>query len=183
MDEVSFYKRNWWMYLAVGIATILFGFVAVINPAQTFLSLGFFFGLYLLVSGIIDIVTSLSAARTKQLWAFGLLLGAIQALIGIYILQRPGLAFNTFIVIIALGLFVRGVVHAVEAFDSKYDAVFRTWQAIAAVVSVLASVFVWRYPVQGTLAFVWILGVFAIINGPLMIAFAIEAKNGFKPAK
>lgn len=183
MNEVALYKRNWWMFLISGIVTLMFGFVAVINPAMTFVTLGFFFGLYLLISGVIDIVVSLAAAKSKQFWILGLVLGALEALVGIYILQRPGLAFDTFILFIALGLLLKGVVHAVEVFDSKYDAIYRTWQAIAAVVCVLASVFVWRYPVQGTTAFVWILGVFAIINGPLMIAFAVEAKNGFKEAR
>jgi uncharacterized membrane protein HdeD (DUF308 family) len=180
MNEVTFYKNNWWMYMVGGLATLLLGIVAVVNPAQTFLTIAFFLGLYLVVAGIIDIIMSLSAARTKQFWIFGLILGAIQALIGIYILQRPGMAFNTFILFVALGLLVRGVVHAVESFDSKYDAVFRVWHVIAAVVSVLASVVIWRYPVQGTLAFDWVIGVFAIINGPLMIAFSLEAKKGFK---
>lgn len=183
MNQVNFYKRNWWMYLVMGLATLMFGIVAVSNPAQTFLSLGFFFGLFLLISGGVDIVMALSSSRVKSSWIFSMIFGAIEALIGIYILQRPGLAFATFIVYVAIGLLVRGVLHMIEAFDSEYDTMFRTWHIIAAVVSVLASIIVWRYPIQGTLAFVWVVGVFAIINGPLLIAFSLEARNGFKEAK
>ncbi len=177
--ELDLYKRNWWMFLVSGVVTLLFGFVAVMNPAQTLLSLSFFFGLYLLISGVLEIVLSLGASRHKRLWFLSLIFGGLEAVIGIYLLQRPLLVLATFVTFVALALLVRGVIHLIEAFDSNYDAVYRTWQAIAAGVSVLASSLVWRYPVKGTLAFVWVLGVFAIINGPLMIAFALEAKNGF----
>lgn len=177
--NVRFYKDNWWMFLIEGIVTLLFGIVTVTNPAQTFLTLSFFFGLFILVHGVVDIVIGLSGGRERQSWVFGLILGALQALFGIYLLQRPGLSLATFVTFVALSLLVRALVHAVEVFDSSYDAMIRTWQAIAAVVSAFAAVMIWRYPVKGTLAFVWVLGVFAIVNGPLMIAFALEARNGF----
>lgn len=176
---VKSYKQNWWMYLVTGIVTLLFGLVTVINPAVTFLSLSFFFGLFLVITGAVDMVTALTSIKTKSLWFLSLAFGALVTVFGVYILQRPGLSLATFVVYAALALLVRGVIHLVEAFDSSYDAVYRTWQVVAAVVSVLASVFIWRYPVKGTLAFVWVLGLFALVNGPLMIAFALEAKNGF----
>lgn len=177
------YKQNWWMYLVSGIVTVLFGLVTVINPAVSFLSLSFFFGLFLVLTGGIEMVTALTSVRTKSLWFLELAFGAITAIFGVYILGRPQLSLATFVVYASLALLVRGVIHLVEAFDSSYDNVYRTWQVIAAVVSVLAATFVWRYPVKGTLAFVWVLGVFALINGPLMIAFALEAKNGFVAKK
>lgn len=181
--NVSFYKNNWWMFLIEGIVTLLFGLVTVINPAQTFLTLSFFFGLFILVHGVVDIVIGLSGGRQRRSWIFSLVFGALQAVFGIYLLQRPGLSLATFVVFVALALLVRALAHAVEVFDSSYDAMVRTWQAIAAVVSGVASVMIWRYPVRGTLAFVWVLGVFAIINGPLMIAFSLEARNGFEAKK
>lgn len=178
--SVNFYKNNWWMYLITGIVTLLFGLVTVINPALTFLSLSFFFGLFLLITGTVDMVSALSSVKTKSLWFLNLAFGGLVAVFGIYILQRPKLSLATFVVYAAIALLARAVIHAIEAFDSNYDAMFRTWHVIAAVVAALAAVFVWRYPVQGTLAFVWVLGVFALINGPLTIAFALEAKKGFK---
>lgn len=182
MDQqsVAFYKDNWWMYLILGLATLMFGFVAIINPAQTFLTLVFFFGLLLLINGVITIIIGLTSGRVRRSWIVSLLLGALEAGIGIYLLQRPQLALATFVIYAAIALMVNGIVHLVEAFDAQYDGVFRVWQVIASVVSFLAAIVIWRYPVQGTLAFVWVLGVYAIINGPLMIAFSLEAKKGFK---
>jgi uncharacterized membrane protein HdeD (DUF308 family) len=183
MSEVEFYKKNWWMYLVSGLVTLAFGFVTVVNPAQTLLTLGFFFGLYLLVNGVIDMIVGISSGRSRDTWLLSLIFGALQALIGVYILQRPGLSLATFVMFAAFGLVVRGAEHAVEAFDASYDAVYRTWQVIAAVASVFTATLIWRYPVTGTLAFVWVLGAYALITGPLMIAFAMEAKNGFAVAK
>jgi uncharacterized membrane protein HdeD (DUF308 family) len=178
--EIEIYKNNWWMFLIGGIVTLLFGIVTIINPGQTLLSLSFFFGLYLLIRGVLEIVISLVSSKQKKLWFVNIVLGALEAGIGIYLLQRPLLVLKSFVVFVALALLIRGVIHFIEALDSKYPATFRTWQIIAAVASVLAATLVWRYPVQGTLAFVWVIGVYAIITGPLMIAFALEARDGFK---
>jgi len=180
MDAATYYKRNWWMYLVSGIVTLLFGVVTVISPTVTLLSLSFFFGLFLVITGVIDVTAALTSAKAKSLWFLNLIFGAIVALLGVYILQRPGISIAAFVVYAAIALLVRGVIHAIEAFDSEYDAVYRVWQVIAAVVSILASVMIWRYPVVGTLAFVWVLGVYALFTGPLMIAFAVEARHGFK---
>ncbi len=180
---VENYKQNWWMYLASGIVTLLFGLVTVINPAVTFLSLSFFFGLFLIITGAIDMVSALSSIRAKNLWFLHLIFGALITVFGVYLIQRPGLTLATFVVYVALALLVKAVGHLVEAFDSSYDGVYRMWQVIASIVAALAAVFVWRYPVKGTLAFVWIIGLFALVNGPLMIAFALEAKHGFASKK
>lgn len=180
---VAQYKRNWWMYLVGGIVTLLFGVFTVVNPAITFLWLSFFFGLYLLITGTVDMVSALTSVKTKSLWFLQLAFGAVIAVFGVYILQRPKLSLATFVAFAAIALLVRAVVHLVEALDSSYDAMYRTWQIIAGVVAAIAAVVVWRYPIQGTLAFVWVLGVFALIDGPLMIAFALEAKNGFAKKK
>lgn len=180
MDAATYYKRNWWMFLVSGIVTLLFGIVTVLNPANTLLTLSFFFGLFLVITGVIDVTAALTGARAKSLWFLNLAFGAIVALIGVYILQRPGISIATFVVYAAVALLVRGVIHAIEAFDSEYESVYRVWQVIAAVVSVFASVMIWRYPVAGTLAFVWVLGVYALFTGPLMVAFAVEARHGFK---
>ena len=116
------YKQNWWMYLVSGIITLLFGLVTVINPAVTFLSLSFFFGLFLLLTGGIEMVTALTSIRTKSLWFLSLGFGAILAVFGVYIIQRPGLSLATFVVYAALSLLVKGVIHLVEAFDKKHFA-------------------------------------------------------------
>jgi uncharacterized membrane protein HdeD (DUF308 family) len=129
--------------------------------------------------GVVNIVLSLSSSRVQSGWVFGMLLGALQALLGVYLLQRPGITLVTFVTFVALSLMVRGVMHFVEAFNGSYDAVYRTWQIIAGFVALVASLAIWRYPVKGTLAFVWILGGFALVNGALQIAFALEARNGF----
>ena len=183
MNAVAYYKRNWWMYLVSGIITTLFGVVTVLNPTVTLLSLSFFFGLFLVLTGVIDMTAALTSVKSKSLWFLNLVFGALVALLGVYILQRPGLSVAAFVVYAAIALLARGVIHAIEAFDGEYDAVYRVWQVIAAVVSVLAAVFVWRYPVVGTLAFVWVLGLYALLTGPLMIAFSVEARHGFAKKK
>ena len=86
--EIEIYKNNWWMFLIGGIVTLLFGIVTIINPGQTLLSLSFFFGLYLLIRGVLEIIISLVSSKQKKLWIVNIVLGALEAGIGIVFIRR-----------------------------------------------------------------------------------------------
>lgn len=179
-DAVAFYQKNWWLYLIQGIVTLLFGIVAVFEPTQVFAVLGFYFGLFLIFAGLADVVLGIAGAGKREAWWLTLLLGLLELGIGVYLFRRPGLSLATFIVFVAVSLLVRGIIALVEAFDRNLDSANKALYAISGVAGILASIIVWRYPIKGTLAFVWVLGLYALIVGPITIAFAFKAKHGLK---
>lgn len=179
-DAVAFYKTNWWLYLVQGIVTLIFGIAAVFEPTQVLAVLGFYFGLFLVFGGLVDTVLGISSAGKRNGWWLVLLLGILQLGIGVYLFRRPGLSLATFIVYVAVALLIRGIAALVEAFDKNLDSSNKALYAIGGVAGILASLVVWKYPVQGTMAFVWVLGLYALVTGPILIAFAFKAKNGLK---
>lgn len=177
-DAVTFYKKNWWLFLLEGIAAIIFGIIAVANPANTLATLGFYFGLLLLIAGAADLIIGISSNGKTDLWWLEIIVGVIEGALGIYLLQRPGLAFETFIFFIFLAVLVKGISWFVGAFDRSVGGSTKALRAIAGIIAVLASVVIWRYPVRGSMAFVWVLGLYALVWGAVMIGFSIKAKDG-----
>lgn len=170
-------SNNWWLLLIKGIVGILFGLVAVTQPAITLVSLSFFFALFLVIGGTVDLVTSIMTRESDELWWLKLLVGLFELGVGVYLFQRPGLALASFVVFVALFLIVRGVIDLVVAFDKSLDGGQKALLAVAGALGLLAGIVVWRYPIQGSLAFVWVLGLYALITGPLWIILAFDAKN------
>lgn len=179
-EGVAFYKQNWWLYLIQGVVTLLFGIFAVFQPGEVFAILGFYFGLFLIIAGLTDTVLGISSVGKRDYWWLTMLLGIIELGIGVYLFRRPGLSIATFVVFVAIALLIKGIFAFVEAFDKNLESGTKALYAIGGIAGILASIIIWRYPIQGTLAFVWVLGFYALVTGPIMIAFAFKAKEGFK---
>ncbi len=60
-------NRMWWVFLIGGIASVIFGILAFMNPAAALLVLSMFFAAYVLVDGAVNIWGSITN-RDKDGW-------------------------------------------------------------------------------------------------------------------
>ncbi len=169
-------NRYWWVLMVNGIAAILFGLSAIAWPGLTLVVLATLFALYLLVVGIADIIRGIMDIGQDSYWIARLLLGVLWIGLGVYLFNRPGVTLATFVLLLGLSLIVRGVVEVALAFSRGLDGGMRALAAIVGVLTVIVGVVVWRYPLHGGIAFTWVLGFYALISGPILIAEAIASK-------
>ncbi|MCA9332668.1 DUF308 domain-containing protein [Candidatus Saccharibacteria bacterium] len=162
-----------------GVVSVLFGIMALIWPGLTIASLAVLVTIWLLVSGVINVVRGVMGIGKGSGWVFTLILAVLQIGIGAYLIQRPGLTIATFVALIAIALVVEGVIAIVMPLvDSKdFSSGDKTLTIFYGIFAFLAGIGIWRYPVAGSLAFVWILGLFALITGPLWIAMGVQIKD------
>lgn len=176
--EETYLTSQWWVLTVQGIAAILFGVAAVFWPGLTLVSFVYLFGLYLLVAGILSVLGGLFAIGRRSTWVLTVLLGLVELAIGVYLLRHPGVTFELLVVLTGSALVVYGVFEAVVALSNReQSAVGKTLALVAGVVAVLAGVLMFFQPAASGVAFVWVVGLFALINGPLWIALSIDVKN------
>lgn len=181
MDESTL--KNMWGALALrGMAAILFGIAAVFWPGLTLVTLVYLFGAYVLASGLVNLVIGLTnmGGDSDTFWGriLLLLLGLGELAVGVYLLRHPLVTFATLILIIGLVLIVRGLFELFAGIFGQGGGTYRTVMVIGGVISALAGVILLFQPASAGVAFVWILGLYALITGPLLVALAFEAKNG-----
>lgn len=177
-QEALYLSTHWWVLTVRGIAAILFGLAAVFWPGITLVTLVYLFSAFILVYGIVDIVEGLmSIGRSGMGWILTLILGFLQVGVGVYLLRHTTVAFATIVLVIGFMLIVRGVFEIVQAFMDDASASSRTLLLIGGVIAALAGIVVLRQPAASGVAFVWVLGVFALISGPMLIAGSIDAKH------
>ena len=180
MDESTL--KNMWGALAFrGVASILFGIVAVFWPGLTLVTLVYLFGAYVLASGLVNLVIGLTnmGGGSGTFWGriLLLLLGLGEIAVGVYLLRHPLVTFATLILIIGLVLIVRGLFDLFAGVFGEGGATYRTVMIIGGIIAALAGVVLLFQPAASGVAFVWILGLYALITGPLLVALALEAKN------
>lgn len=160
-----------------GVVAILFGLVALFWPGLTLVTLVYVFSAFLLVSGLIGMIMSIVTMRSNKYWFMDMLLSFLELGIGVFLVRNLKVSLATFILLVGISFVVRGVVEVVRAFVDSAAQGSRILLGLGGLVSLIAGLVVLRQPVAGGIAFVWVIGLYALISGPLMIALASEARR------
>jgi uncharacterized membrane protein HdeD (DUF308 family) len=169
---------HWWALTIRGIAAILFGVAAIFWPGLTLVTLVYLLGAFVLVSGVLNVVVgTMSIDKGGSSWALTLVLGLAELAVGVYLVRHPAVTFATFILVAGLLFVAHGVIEVVAALMESASATSKMLTILAGVASFLVGILLFFQPAASGIAFVWILGVFALITGPLLIAISLDIKK------
>lgn len=157
-----------------GVLAILFGIAALFWPGATVKIMAMLFGIFVLVWGISLLIQSLMSIGKVSLWWLETIFGVLLLGLGVYLVRNPETTLSFLILFIGFTFVLRGVIDMVQAFFSKEVSVQQNkWlYVISAVISLVAGVVVLAYPVASGLAFVWVVGLYAIIQGIVLVVLA-----------
>ena len=171
VDKSYFYWR--------GSLAILLGVVVLVWPGLTLLSLVTLVSIWLLLSGVASIIDGIQNIKNGGLgWMLTVLLGVFELGVGAYLVQRPGLTALTIVTLLGAVFVVQGFVYFGRTFlAAGASGGQRLLSMLFAVLSFVAGVWLWRYPIHGSLAFVWLLGLYAIASGALLIGMGTTVED------
>lgn len=168
----------WWLGVIQGIVTLLFGIAALFWPGLTLVTLVYLFSAYVLIWGVIEIIKGLvSIDGFLGSWWLAVIFGVFALGVGVYLVRHPSVTFTTLILLIGFTFIIRGVFDIVEGIFGGVRLSGKVLYILAGALAVIAGIILLQQPVAGGVAFVWILGLYALILGPLTIALSIEAHN------
>lgn len=170
-------SQNWWLLVLRGILAILFGILAFVWPAITWLTLIVMFGVYALVDGLAAIATGLSRAKDSRRWGSFLLEGVLNIAAGLVALIWPGLASLALIYIIAVWAVVTGILEIAAAVRLR-DEISNEWVlGLGGFVSMVLGVLLFLQPAAGGLAILWIIAGYALIFGILFVILGFRLRS------
>lgn len=174
MDDVQAYSTS---LTFRGIAAILFGIAAVFWPGITLVTLLYLFSAWVLVDGVIRIVSGIGRLGHHQLGFLTIVVGLLELGVGVYLLRHPTVTFATLILLIGFMLIIDGIVAVVASLSDDDGATSKTLAVIVGVAAVLAGILLLFQPAASGVAFVWILGLYALISGPMLIAMSHDLRK------
>lgn len=174
-------KKLWGLGIAQGVLAILFGVVALFWPGLTVALLILFFGVFVLVWGIVGLIVSLSSIDTNKFWWLELLFSVLAVGLAVYVLRNPEETAKMFILFIGLTFLVRGIIDLlVGLFDRVQTGDSRTFRILVGILGVLAGIVTLVNPVSAGVAVVWVIGLYAVLYGSLIISFAFRAQKDLR---
>jgi uncharacterized membrane protein HdeD (DUF308 family) len=170
-------SRAWWVVLVRGLLGIAFGIIAFVWPGITLLVLVTFFGAYMLVDGIFALVQAVQFRHERERWPMLLLEGIIGIAIGIVSFLLPGITALAWLYTIAAWAIVTGILEIVAAIRLRRLIQNEWFLILTGVLSIVLGVALAALPLAGLLAWVWLIGTYAIVFGILLIGLAFRLRR------
>jgi uncharacterized membrane protein HdeD (DUF308 family) len=169
--------KSWWALTLRGVAAIIFGILAIALPGVTLLVLVTLFGAYAFVDGIFSLIAAFRAAEHHLHWMALVAEGVLGILVGIITFFHPALTATVFVIFIAVWAVITGVLELVAAVRLRREIAGEILLVLSGIVSVVFGVLLFIAPLRGALAVVWILGIYALIFGALMVGLSLRLRS------
>ena len=171
------FSKNWWLMAINGAIAILFGIFALFVPEGTIIVIAKYFGIVVLIGGLIILVGAIRNIKIKQSYALMMTEAIISIAIGIIILVFTKETIEIFMILIGLWAVIVGITLLVllanikEGTHDKYVILF------SGVLSVIFGVVVLFNPFTMAAVLTIIVGIAALILGLFMIYIAFRVKK------
>jgi uncharacterized membrane protein HdeD (DUF308 family) len=156
---------------------IIFGFLALIFPGPTMLSLVLLFSAYMLVDGVAAIISAVRAIRRKEdRWGILIFEGLLNIATGIAAFLWPGLTVIAFVWLIAAWAIVTGALMTAAGSRLNIDH-GRWWLVLGGLLSLAYGVLLIIAPLIGAVVLTWWIGVYALVFGIALVMFSFKLRS------
>ena len=169
-------KQGGGMLIALGIALVILGFLAVGAPLFTGLAVAITVGVFVVATGVLEVVMSFKA-RSWGKGILGTILGVLSVVCGALMIAHPLMGLGFLTLLVASYFFVHGIFEVIEAVQLR-PAPGWGWSLFSGILTVLLGVLIWRqWPVSGAWAIGVLVGIHVLMSGWAAIMLGTAAKG------
>ena len=169
---------HWWALALRGAIAILFGLAALLRPEIALQALILLFGAYALVDGVFAIVGIFGGTRGGTPRWLLLIEGIAGILAGLIAFMLPGLTALLLLYLIAAWAIITGIFEIATAIRLRREIRGEWALILGGALSVLFGVIlIVVSPFAAILSLVWLIGVYAVAFGILMLITAFQVRG------
>jgi len=179
-EVLSAIGRNWWVLLFVGLVSLGVGIWAVAAPEKAFGTLSLIFAVWLLVTGIWQIVRAFGAGLGGGTRTLLIITGVLSLIIGFvslrYFFNQDSIVLAGWVlsIFIGVGFLMRGFSDLLAGLSAK-GMPGRGWAIFAGIVILIGGIIILVAPLS-VIALAWVVGIWLIVIGlfEIMGAFMVR---------
>jgi uncharacterized membrane protein HdeD (DUF308 family) len=174
---LNVYTHNWWSLVLRGLLAVIFGVVAFIMPDVTWTALVFVWGAYAIVDGIFSMVAGFRAPKGHKRWWLMLISGVLGIAAGAVAFLLPVLTGLFLILLMGGWAVATGIVEIVAAIQMRKQIAGEWFLVLSGIASVAFGILLFIDPYAGAVAVVWIIGIYAVMFGILMMILGFKLRG------
>lgn len=171
--------RHWWMFLIIGLLSIIAGIIVFSRPAESYLTLSIMFGVLMLVTGIVELTVSITSNNYFMTRSYRIIGGILDLLIGLFLCIYPGVTLV--ILPVMLGIWMMFHSFMIIGFGSDMDSMRvkgSGWTVALGVIMLILSLAIVMCPFTIGTAYVVVLsGCAFIVFGIILIILSTRLRR------
>ena len=175
-DAVSQITSYWWTFLVRGLFAFAIAAWAFASPSSMASGLVYLLAAYFIVTGVVEIIAGVSFTGVDRWWAM-ILVGALEAFLGVYMLVNPGVGPLTVAYLVAIWAIATGLLELVSAIRFRQYIDNDFWWGFLGVLTIAVGVYIIMNPSLGLLGIVYAIGVYGVLAGIALCVLAFRIKN------
>ncbi|MFI6308610.1 HdeD family acid-resistance protein [Nocardia fusca] len=173
-------RRAWQAMLVIGVVSVVVGVMVLVWPGPTIVVLAVLFGIYLLVSGVFQLVAAFGG-HVSGGWRAMLIVSAVLSFIlGFFALRHLGDAVLLMALWIGIGWMFRGVAVLVAAADAPSGTSGRGWNVFFGIVLLIGGAMLIVWPFNSVAVLTLVAGWWLIFMGIVEVVSAIQVRGRAK---
>ncbi|MET0896924.1 MAG: HdeD family acid-resistance protein [Mycobacterium sp.] len=169
----------WKSTLISGVLAILLGIAIVVWPGISILVAAIFFGAYLLITGIAQVVLAFSLRAPTGSKVLLFVSGLAAAVLGVLCFLSLQESIVLLAIWIGIGFIFRGIATAASAISDK-TLPGRAFEIFFGVISVIAGIVMMVMPFESLATLALVVGIWLIVTGVFEIAMAFGIRKESK---
>ncbi|MHB9860260.1 HdeD family acid-resistance protein [Streptomyces sp. YIM S03343] len=165
-------RAAWQIVLLTGIASLVLGIVVLAWPDVSLRVAGVLFGLYLLVSGVFQLIAAFGTHRTTSLRVLAFISGSLSILLGLFCFRGPMQSVLLLALWIGIGWLIRGITQTLAA-ASDPSMPARGRQIFLGVITIAAGIVMIDSPFDSLTVLAVVGGVWLVVVGVMEIFTAV----------
>ncbi|MFJ4340633.1 HdeD family acid-resistance protein [Streptomyces sp. NPDC088915] len=166
----------WQALLVAGFVALVLGVLVLVWPGASLVVAGVLFGLYLLFSGVMQLVAAFGTHVSTALRVMAFISGALSILLGLLCFRGAMQSILLLALWIGIGWLFRGITQTVAAAsDPAMPA--RGWQVFLGVVSALAGVVLIVSPLESAAVLTLLGGIWLVAVGAVEVVTALQVRS------
>lgn len=175
-------SRPWWELVLRGIFITIFGALALIYPDLTLAVLIIFFGAFVFIEGIFQMVGSFTVKADNPQWVLMFISGLFSFMIGVIVLAWPGMSALVLLWFVAAWFLMMGTVQLVFGLRSSEGGAKKGIHVIGGIIGITFGLMAFMWPGATAMVIVWVIGLFAIFFGIQLLVLGLLSKDDASPA-
>ncbi|MFH8896984.1 DUF308 domain-containing protein [Streptomyces coeruleorubidus] len=172
----------WQAVLATGVTSLVLGLLVLVWPGASLFAAGVLFGLYLLVSGSLQLASAFGTHRTTALRVLAFISGTLSILLGLFCFRRPMQSILLLALWIGIAWLFRGITQTLAAaHDPAMPA--RGWQVFLGTLTVVAGIVLIDAPFESVAVLTLVGGCWLLAVGAAEIATALRIRGRRTPSE
>ena len=175
------FPRLWQSTLVAGLLAVLLGVLVLLWPGISILAASVLFGVYLLVSGVAQVIFAFGLHVTAGARILLFLSGAASLILAVLAFRHFGQGYAVLLLAIwiAVGFIFRGVATTGSAI-SEPGLPGRGWMIFAGVISLIAGMVVLAWPFDSIVILALVVGIWLVVIGVFEIVSALQLRKAGK---